>query len=335
MKNLRVFVLILFVALVCVASYTSFGSSAVEPTAGVPASERVYVGGFPIGISLDIGGLLIDGVTGVETEYGTARVDGLHRGDIIKKINGVEIKTVDDVSGNLTFDATTVELLRDGKTETVEVRPLKEAYSGKPKLGVRIKDKIYGVGTVTFVRQNGGYAALGHEIFDGETDTHIPFCSGRIHDCRILGVKKGRNGEAGALLGSLLQETERGTVECNNRFGIAGKYSESITNGELVEIMPREEVKPGRAKLRTTIDDQPELFDIEIIKASRRQGRNEKSIVFRVVDKRLLSKTGGVVRGMSGSPILQNGKLVGAVTHVFLNDFTKGYAIYADCLNVT
>lgn len=331
MKNLRVFVLIVVTMLVCIAS-VQFENFAVRPTAAV-ATERAYVGGFPIGISLDVGGLLVDGVTGVETEYGTAHVAGFKKGDIIKKINGKEVYSVDEVQDALDTETVTVELLRGGKTEVEEVHPLIEAYSGKPRLGIRIKDKIYGVGTVSMVRVNGEYAALGHEIYDSDTDTHIPFRSGKIYGCKILGIKKGAKGEAGALLGSLVEGAERGTIRCNNRFGIAGVYSEECADEDLVEIADRSEVHPGPAKIRTTVKDKPELFDIEIIKASRRHGRNEKSLVFRVTDKRLIGMTGGVVRGMSGSPILQNGKLVGAVTHVFLNDFTKGYGIYADCLN--
>ena len=331
MKNLRVFLLIAVAMLLCIAS-VQFESFSVQPTAAV-AGERAYVGGFPIGISLDVGGLLVDGVTGVETEYGTAHVDGFKKGDIIIKINGEVVSSVDDVQNAINSETVSVELLRGGKTEVVEIHPVVEAYSGKPRLGVRIKDKIYGVGTVTFVRENGEYAALGHEIYDSETDTHIPFCSGKIYGCKILGIKKGEKGEAGALLGSLVEGAERGTIDCNNNFGIAGKYTESCSDDDLVRIADRSEVRPGPAQIRTTINEKPETFDIEIIKAAKRHGRNEKSIVFRVTDKRLINLTGGVVRGMSGSPILQNGKLVGAVTHVFLNDFTKGYGIYADCLN--
>lgn len=331
MKNLRVYLLIAIAVLVCVA-IAPFDLYYAEQASAVVSGERAYVGGFPIGISLDVGGLLVDGVTGVETEYGVAHVDGLKRGDIIKKINGKDVDEVDDVRDMLDTEVVTVELIRGGKTEVVEVRPLVEVYSGKPRLGIRIKDKIYGVGTVTFVRENGEYAALGHEIYDSDTDTHIPFCSGKICGCKILGIKKGKKGEAGALLGSLT-EAERGTITCNNRFGIAGQYTESCPAEDMVTVADRSEVHPGPAKIRTTVDGTPETFDIEIIKASRRQGRNEKSIVFRVTDMRLIGMTGGVVRGMSGSPILQNGKLVGAVTHVFLNDFTKGYGIYVDSLN--
>lgn len=296
-------------------------------------TERVYIGGFPIGITMNVGGLLIESVNGVETEYGVAYVDGLQRGDIITKVCGEEVDSVNEMQSLLDGGRVSIELIRDGETLNIEVTPILEAYTQKPKLGVKIKEKIYGIGTVTFVRQNGSYAALGHEIFDADTDTHLPSADGVINACKILGIKQGKKGEAGAILASILADKIYGTITCNNRFGIAGKYERATDMGNLTEVAAREEVHPGTAQIRTTVDGSPEYFDIEIIKASKQSGKKEKGIIFKVTDKRLLGLTGGVVRGMSGSPIVQDGKLVGAVTHVFLNDFTKGYGVYADCLN--
>lgn len=325
MKNLRLYVITLLALLVCIV--------AAVPVVASAQSQRVYIGGFPVGISLDVGGLLVESITGVETEYGTAYVDGFKRGDIIMRIDGVKVESADDMC-ELPSDRTVrVELWRDGDTVNLDVTPLVEAFSGKARLGVKIKDKIYGIGTMSFIRENGNYAALGHEIYDSETATHIPFCAGKIHSCKILGVKKGENGEAGALLGSLSAQSDYGTVTCNNNFGIAGQYKNTLDKADLVEVADRSQIKAGAAQIRTTVDDKPEYFDIEIIKTSKKHGRIEKGIVFRVTDKRLLNKTGGVVRGMSGSPIVQDGKLIGAVTHVFLNDFTKGYGVFADCMN--
>lgn len=326
MKKLRLYLLIVVVTVVCFAA-------AAPQNAVFAEGKKVYVGGFPIGISIDVGGLLVESVTGVETEYGVMYADGLCKGDIIKKINGTDVAAVDDIKTYISDDTANIELIRDGEIVHVEIKPIVEEFSRKPRLGVKVKDKIYGIGTVSFIRENGSFAALGHEIYDAETATHIPFTSGKIHGCKILGVKKGARGEAGALLGSLIADSDYGDVSCNNKFGIAGTYSGNISDKESMVVADRSEVKPGSAKIRTTVDDKPEYFDIEIIKASSKRGRHEKALVFRVTDKRLLEKTGGVVRGMSGSPIIQNGKLVGAVTHVFLNDFTKGYGIYADCLN--
>ncbi len=324
MKKLRVVVCVLISLMLCL-------SFAPDLTARAD-SESVYIGGFPIGISLDVGGLLVENVTGVETEYGLAYVEGLRRGDVIRKIDGVAIATLDDMQNAVDSDLCEIEILRGGSVMNVSVKPIAEAYTGKFRLGVKVKDKLYGIGTVTFVRRNGNYTALGHEIYDSETDARFPFCGGNIYACKILGIKRGSRNEAGAILASLNPDKPYGIVTCCNKFGIAGKYDKSA-DGETVQIAARSEVKPGAAKIRTTVDKTPEYFDVEIIKASKQSGKREKGLVIRVTDKRLLNISGGVVRGMSGSPIIQNGKLVGAVTHVFLNDFTKGYGVYADCLN--
>lgn len=326
MKKIRLLICVLLALVLMLAAFPTGAEARAD-------GESVYIGGFPVGISLDIGGLLIESVTGVETEYGTAYVGGLEQGDIIRNVNGRSVKTVADMQGLLTDGTVTVELLRGGETIVEEIRPIVEAYTALPRLGVKIKEKIYGVGTVTFVRENGDYAALGHEIRDSDIDTDIPFAGGNIHACKILGIKRGKKGEAGAILASVIPEKVYGTVTCNNIFGIAGKYSSELHIEDRIDVAARSEVKPGAAKIRTTVDGKAEYFDIEIIKASKQGGKREKGLVFRVTDERLLDITGGVVRGMSGSPIVQNGKLVGAVTHVFLNDFTKGYGVYADCLN--
>ncbi|MBD5132306.1 MAG: PDZ domain-containing protein [Clostridiales bacterium] len=300
--------------------------------AALADTEYVYVGGYPVGISIDVGGLLVESVTGIETDYGTAYVDGIQRGDIIVEINGKTVSSAEEVTEGL-GDEVTVKLLRNGETVMLNVKPITEAFTGKRRLGVKIKDKLYGVGTVTFVRGDKRYAALGHEIYDNELNVHIPFAGGHVHACKLIGIKKGQKGEAGAILAALVPDKIYGTVTCNNNFGIAGLYDHDFDTTDKLPLGTRDDVTVGSAQIRTTVNGSPEYFDIEIIKATKQAGRKEKGIVFRVTDKRLLELTGGVVRGMSGSPIIQNGKLVAAVTHVFLNDFTKGYGVYADCLN--
>ena len=327
MKKLRVYLCLLVAAVLCVSLYA-------PRTTKAEGGGYAYIGGFPIGIVLDVGGLLVESVTGVETEYGTAYAEGLRRGDIIKSIDGVEIDNCDDISGMLNGSTVRLAVVRGGKDMELEVTPIVEEYTGKPKLGVKIKDKLYGIGTVSFVRENGKYPALGHEIYDAETNTHLPFSGGKICACKIVGIKHGEKGEAGAILASISADHGYGSIDCNNNFGIAGTLDSTPSLiGERVQIADRSEVKPGYAQIRTTVDGAPQFYDIEIIKATKQLGRKEKGIIFRVTDKNLLKITGGVVRGMSGSPIIQNGKIIGAVTHVMLNDFTKGYAVYADCLN--
>lgn len=326
MKRVRIFLCFLSALILCLAFFPSTHTVYADGT-------EVYVGGFPIGISINVGGLLVEDIIGVETEYGLAAVDGLRAGDIIKKINGTSVDSFDDISEKLIDGKVAeIELVRSGNTVTVEVKPIIEQFSQKPRLGIKIRDVIYGVGTVTFVRGDGTFSALGHEISD-DLGTDIPFSGGKVHDCRIVGVKKGHKGEAGVLLSSLNTERVRGDVCCNNGFGISGKYNGKFEKTERYRLAERNEVHPGAAKIKTCVTGFSEYFDVEIIKASAQSERKEKGIVIRVTDKRLLDISGGVVRGMSGSPILQDGKIVGAITHVFLNDFTKGYGVYADFLN--
>ena len=327
MKKLRS-VLCAFFALFLSVAFLS----PVQSYAYAEDSQSVYIGGYPIGISIDVGGLLVESVTGVETEYGLAAVEGLRKGDIIKKIDGKAVDDVDDISEIITTDdAVKIDLSRGGEDISFEVKPMIEAFSQKPRLGIKVKDVIYGVGTVTFVRDDGSYSALGHEIsYEGD---RIPFAGGHVHACKVVGIKRGNKYEAGAILASLSPDKVYGSVSCNNSFGIAGKLDTSFCKGERVRIAGRNEVHSGAAKIRTSVNGDAQYYDIEIIKASSQSSRREKGMVIRITDKRLLDITGGVVRGMSGSPILQDGKLVGAVTHVFLNDFTKGYGVYAEFMN--
>ena len=328
MKRLRIVLCAFFALFLSVALFAPFCPEYVL----AEDSQSVYIGGYPIGISIDVGGLLVESVTGVETEYGIAAVEGLKKGDIIKKIDGKSVNDADDISEIITTDdAVQIEVSRRGVDMSFEVKPMIEAYSQKPRLGIKVKDVIYGVGTVTFVRSDGSYTALGHEIsYDGGS---IPFVGGHVHACKVVGIKRGSKGEAGAILASLSPEKVYGSVSCNNSFGIAGKLDPSFCKGEKVQLAGRNEVHAGAAKIRTSVNGEAQYYNIEIIKATPQSSRKEKGMVIRVTDKRLLDLTGGVVRGMSGSPILQDGKLVGAVTHVFLNDSTKGYGVYADFMN--
>lgn len=328
MKKLRAILCAFCALFLCVAFLPHVGSVYVYAEDG----ESVYLGGYPIGISIDVGGLLVESVTGVETEYGLAAVEGIKKGDIIKKINGQSVDDADDISELITSDEQVkIDVLRGGVAISLDVKPLIEQYSQIPRLGIKIKDLIYGVGTVTFVREDGSFAALGHEISnDGEK---IPFAGGNIHACKVIGINRGSKGEAGAILASLSPDKVYGSVCCNNSFGIAGKYTSAFDKSEKIPIAKRSDVHVGAAKIKTNVNGEAQYYDIEIIKASHQSARKEKGLVIRITDKKLLDLTGGVVRGMSGSPIIQDGKLVGAVTHVFLNDFTKGYGVYAEFLN--
>ena len=186
---------------------------------------------------------------------------------------------------------------------------------------------------MTFVKKNGDYGALGHPITNSNSNTIVPITSGNIYDCNLIGIHKGQKNNPGELRGVFVQKNSKGTIEKNTPYGIFGNITESdglFDTNRCVDIGGRLSVRPGKATLVSSVSGIQEEYEIEIIKASYQTKSSDKSMVFRVTDERLLNLTGGIVQGMSGSPILQNGKLVGAVTHVFLSDSTKGYAVYSD-----
>ena len=198
-----------------------------------------------------------------------------------------------------------------------------------------VRDHASGIGTLTYINSKNRFGALGHPICDSDTKSVISLKDGQLYNCSVLGVNKGSSGAPGELKGLFMQgKNTQGVIEKNNNYGVFGTiYNDSnfLKKYKEIEIGSRISVKPGKAKIKCCLDgNNVEEFDIEIIKTNYQNYSNGKSMVIRVTDKNLISRTGGIVQGMSGSPIIQNGKLVGAVTHVFVNDPTKGYGIYAE-----
>lgn len=303
--------------------------------------ERVYVGGMPIGIMLQSKGVLVIGKLDIITENGAvspAEKSGITIGDVILKINDKELKGAQDLMNILgKYDnKEPLKLLvkRKGKEFTAEITPAKDIATKEYKLGLWVRDTAAGVGTVTYIKKDMEFAALGHPICDPESGELLPVSEGKVFDCSIVGITKGSRGRPGELKGIFSKEGSIGTVRANNRYGIYGKLTKIPENNlykEPVEIAGKDEIKPGKAKIVTTIrGSEPSEYDIEIVKKNKQKTVEDRSLVIRVSDKRLLSETGGIVQGMSGSPILQNGKICGAVTHVFVNDPTQGYGLYLD-----
>ncbi len=288
--------------------------------------EEYYVGGVPIGLAINTDGAIV-----VSDESGT-----LKEGDIIIRINGNEVEDWEDVQSLLeeNSDETEVEFLRKNKTfKTI----LKTTYdeSGNLKLGLWVKDDITGVGTLTFVnKQTLEFGALGHPITEASSGNIIPVENGNVYGCNLIGIEKGKKNDPGQLKCVFLSSSKsKGEIESNSKFGISGVLSDVtglVDENVTAKLGGRLSVKMGDAKIVSTISGIREEYDIEIIKTSYQKSADDKSIVFRVKDKRLLELTGGIVQGMSGSPIMQDGKIIGAVTHVFLNDPTKGYGVYVD-----
>ena len=196
-----------------------------------------------------------------------------------------------------------------------------------------MRDDVSGIGTLTYVnKQTNAFAALGHAITDNDNDVDV--AGGSVYNCKLLGIDKGEKNNPGQLRCMFLQSDEvKGEIYKNTKYGVYGRIDnlEGLVDPNLtLKLGGRLSVKPGKAYIVSSVSGIREEYEIEIIKASYQAKANDKSLVFRVKDRRLLELTGGIVQGMSGSPIVQNGKLIGAVTHVFMADPTKGYGVYSD-----
>lgn len=299
--------------------------------------EEVYAGGVPIGLTVYLDGAMVISASSVDVEnMKVSQNSYLKNGDVIKKIDGQEINDIIDISNVLekvNNEKTCVEIERNGVIKSFNL-PLLKDNDGKVKLGIWVKDDISGIGTLTFVRKSDyGYGALGHPVTNGKSENSLEIKDGKIYNCSLVGINKGRENDPGELKCVFVQRNDIGSIDKNTKFGIFGKLSEnaSIIDQNLsYKLGGRLSVRPGSAKIISAVSGIREEYDIEIIKANFQSKSSDKSMVFRVKDKRLIALTGGIVQGMSGSPIVQDGKIIGAVTHVFLNDSSKGYGIYTD-----
>ena len=292
------------------------------------AGDEVYIGGFSIIIEMNGEGLI---VTSVTDEY---IVEGeISKGDILTEINGRQIRRASDVDLLMNGDGLRVpvelSVLRNGCESKTKIMPELDICTEKYVLGLTFKERISGLGTVTCVCKDGRYRALGHAITDPETGARSERAGGYIYKSEIIGVRRATDDRAGRLIGRCVDcGKPLGTIDGNGAFGLVGEYYGG-GSGDLYPVANSSAVKPGKAQIYADIDGQRKFYDIEIVKASKQSSAAEKGLVLKVTDKDLLKTTGGIVQGMSGSPILQNGKLVGAVTHVFTNDPTRGYGVYA------
>ena len=291
-------------------------------------------GGQAVGVAIRTQGVV---VVGLSDSAGMQA--GLRAGDILLSVNGRPLDSADILTE--TIDAAqgqplSIVLDRDGKQQTVLAAPVFDEESQRYRLGVWVRDSTAGVGTLTFYDpQTYSYGALGHAIIDSDTGLTLPVREGRLMQAEVVGVRRGERGMPGELKGSFLREQVRlGSVESNGAEGIYGKMDGEMQNALYPEGLPvgaRGEVHTGAATILSTVDGSEMLeYSVEITQVNR--GSAQKSMVIRVTDERLLQATGGIVQGMSGSPIIQDGKIIGAVTHVFVNEPTKGYGIFIESM---
>lgn len=316
-----------FMTALCVLMLTMFimpGASAAY------ASEDIYLGGFTLGFDLSGEGALIAGLSEIVSDDGVflpAKDAGLKIGDIILSLNGKRIYKADDIDEILTnYDGNGIitEVLSDNKKQLKNIYPKKD-LSGNYKLGILIRDYLSGLGTVTFINQNGDFFSLGHPITD-ESGNLLKVSGGNVYECTITGIDKSTRGHAGELKGELIRDKILGTVFANTSTGLTGKFTDKKYYSHLRK-MQLGTAKQGSAEIYATISGNvPVKYSIAIVKTDETDKRN-KNLVIKITDDRLIDSAGGIVRGMSGSPIVQDGKIVGAITHVFLNDSTRGYGI--------
>lgn len=296
--------------------------------------------GQPFGIKLHMDGVMVVGFGNVTSTDGTccpAENAGFQKGDMIHAINTVPVNSSEEVQAsirNAGSEPLSITIQREGKEQTLTVHPVYSTADQQYETGLWVRDSTAGVGTFTFYEpESGAFGGLGHPICDTDTGTCIPISEGETCPVQIQGVQKGSAGKPGMLQGQFLDDAEPfGKLLCNNRCGVFGILNQNpAPNTEAIPMAFKQEVVPGEATILCTISGtEPASYTIEIEEIDYNGSDSTQNMVLSVTDPTLLQETGGIVQGMSGSPILQNGKLVGAVTHVFVDDPTKGYGIFCE-----
>ena len=296
--------------------------------------------GTPVGIYMNSRGVMVIGVAQFQTQSGEMAApakDILMTGDYILKVNGEELKDKETLINHMAVsNGERVELLieRDGKRYNFNLRPEKNV-NGEYKLGIWVKDNVQGVGTLTYLADDGQFGALGHGIADADTGMVINVRNGILYQTQIVDLRKGENGFPGEMTGRIVYDDRfiLGEIYNNCLQGVFGTYSEELLQMATQEALPiglKQEIELGPAEILTTIEDEPQRYQVEITKLHLEHDNVNRGIEIRVTDPELLKKTGGIIQGMSGSPIIQNGKLIGAVTHVLVNAPERGYGIFIE-----
>ncbi|RYG74645.1 SpoIVB peptidase [Lentibacillus lipolyticus] len=328
-------------------------SQLIYEAAGIPMKKvdvsvlediRVVPGGQSIGVQLHTLGVLVVGHHQVKSDDGMVspgeKAD-IQVGDVILKINGEKIKEMEDVkpfvkeAGKENEDLT-LTVKRDNETIETTLDPVKDEKEGEYRIGLYIRDSAAGIGTMTFYDpKTKNYGALGHVISDMDTQKPIEIHNGSIVRSSVTSIEKSNNGDPGEKQAKFsVKDKQIGNITKNSPFGIFGKLNKPIKNGKYDKPMPialSHEVKEGPAKILTVLEgEKVEEFDVKVVSSVPQKFPAKKGMVIQITDEELLNKTGGIVQGMSGSPIIQDGKVIGAVTHVFVNDSTSGYGVHIE-----
>lgn len=309
------------------------------------SNRKIAACGNTVGVKLKVDGILVIGVSDVETVNGKkvlpTKDTGIRPGDLIVEANGRVLNSIDDLIeeiDNSKGQALKIRYRRGRVYNDVEVTPVKAIDDKKYHIGLWVRDSTAGIGTLTFYDPKTKYfGALGHGITDIDTGALMPVKSGEILESNILGIRKGKEGSPGELKGVFIEDEDRlGTIRFNSDHGIFGILHDGADRKIFNRLYPiglRTQIKEGPATILSNIDGKKvKEYEVRVERISRQSVSGSKGMIIRITDKRLLDETGGIVQGMSGSPIIQNGRIIGAVTHVLVNDPTKGYGIFIETM---
>ncbi len=300
--------------------------------------RRVEVCGTGFGIKMFSSGVMVVGFSDILSTGGyenPAKDAGLSLGDYVITVDGTKVKTneqMGELVGKSNGAPLEVVYTHDGERRTTSLQPVKDRATGGWRAGMWVRDSSAGIGTLTFIDTNASvFAGLGHSITDVDTGENVSLGSGEIVPVDISGAVAGTPGLPGELKGSFASFVPMGTIRVNGDTGVYGLIYDTAGKGAMMETAQQQEVVPGPAQILTTIDGEgPKAYDVEIEELSFNAADPNKNMMLHVTDKKLLAQTGGIVQGMSGSPIIQNGRLVGAVTHVLVRDPTRGFGIFVE-----
>ncbi|HJD04291.1 MAG TPA: SpoIVB peptidase [Candidatus Mediterraneibacter caccogallinarum] len=311
-----------------------------EASAGGAGNRTVLLGGMPVGIYMETDGVMVlstESLEGVDGEEHEPAAGIVRTGDYITAVNEKEIsgksellEAVDDLDSG----SVVLTLRRSGETMDVRIRPV-ECAPDDYKLGIWVRDNVQGLGTVTFLTEQSRFGALGHGIHDTDTNVLMTISDGTLYKTSIQDVIKGADGSPGTMEGIIVYNNYNvlGTIDKNTEAGIYGtvdRIDELFEEQIPIETASAGEIVTGDALMRCFVDNEVKDYKIQVTDIDTSGSEINKGLVIQVTDPELLEKTGGIIQGMSGSPIIQNGKLIGAVTHVFVQDSTKGYGIFIE-----
>ena len=325
-------------------SVNLFGINVKDITLNVIETTEVVPLGNIVGLKLYTNGVLVVGmseISGIDkNKYKPYENTGIVEGDMIVEINEKTVTNTTELIecvNNSKGKQISIKYVRDGEILETNIKPI-ETSKDDYKLGLWVRDAAAGVGTISYYEPKSGlFAALGHGIIDVDTEKLLDISSGEFVTTNIVSIVKGEKGNPGKIQGSVEAQQKIGDVYKNTEFGVFGKVSNtSVLNEDLtktVKVASRNEIKTGKATIMCTLENNiKKEYEVEIEKIYKNNNTDNKSMVIKVTDKELLEKTGGIIQGMSGSPIMQNGKIIGVLTHVLVSNPTVGYGVFADLM---